>query len=342
VRIETAATLRIVVGDLSLTLACGEYDRTRPLRDGRVRVDGVELVYLDLPVEETFFRMMRHREFDLAELSFSSYVISCFEQPRPFVGLPVYPSRSFRHGNIFVNAKAGIEQPSDLRGKRVGLPEYQLTALVWIRGILAEHHGLPADAVSYHTGGLETPGRIEKARVNLPPGISVEPIGEGKTLAKMLADGEIDALYSPRAPSTLFAGDGRVARLYPEPGVQEREYFATTGIFPIMHVIALRRDVYERNRWLAQTLTKAFVAAKELAYRELEQVVALKVSLPWLTSELERTRALMGRDHWSYGVEPNRHVLETFVRYAHEQGLARELLPIEDLFAPETLESFVI
>lgn len=327
---------------MKLSLACGGYDRTRPLKDGRVRVEGVELVYLDLAVEETFFRMMRHREFDVSELSLSSYVISCFQEERPFVALPVFPSRSFRHGNIYVNTSAGIGEPADLRGKRVGLPEYQLTALVWIRGILAEHHALPASAVSYHTGGIETPGRIEKARISLPAEISVEPIPAGKTLSQMLAEGEIDALYSPRAPSSLFAGDGRVARLFPDPREQEREYFERTGIFPIMHVMALRRDVYERNRWLAQSFSKAFSAAKELAYAELEQVNALTVSLPWLTSELERTRALMGRDYWSYGLEPNRHVLEAFVRYAHEQGLAQRLLPVEELFAPETLESFVL
>lgn len=330
------------MGDLRLSLACGDYDRTRPLKDGRVRVEGVDLVYLDLPVEETFFRMMRHREFDASELSLSSYVISCFQEERPFVALPVFPSRSFRHGNVYVNTSAGISEPADLRGKRVGLPEYQLTALVWIRGILAEHHGLPAAAVSYHTGGIETPGRIEKARVSLPPEISVEPIPDGKTLSRMLADGEIDALYSPRAPSSLLAGDGRVARLFPDPREQEREYFERTGIFPIMHVVALRRDVYERSRWLAQSFSKAFSAAKELAYSELEQVNALKVSLPWLTSELARTRELMGPDYWSYGLEPNRRVLETFVRYAHEQGLAQRLLPVEELFAPETLESFVL
>ncbi len=330
------------MGNLQLSLACWDYDRTRPLRDGRVRVDGVDLVYLDLPVEETFFRMMRHREFDASELSLSSYVISCFQDERPFVALPVFPSRSFRHGNIFVNTSAGIGEPADLRGKRVGLPEYQLTALVWIRGMLSESYGLPVSAVTYHTGGMETQGRIEKARVSLPPEISVEPIPEGRTLSQMLAEGEIDALYSPRAPSTLHAPDGRVARLFPDPREQEREYFERTGIFPVMHVIVLRRDLYDRNRWLAQSLYKAFVEAKELAYAELEQVAALKVSLPWLTSELERTRALMGRDYWSYGLEPNRHVLETFVRYAHEQGLAERRLDVEELFAPETFESFVI
>ena len=184
---------------LHLTFACGDYDRTRALEDGSVRPDGIDLTYLRLPVEETFFRMLRHREFDVAEMSLSTYVATLDQTARPFVALPVFTSRMFRHGGIYINANAGIETPSDLRGKRVGSPEFQLTACVWIRGILAEHHGVPVDSVTYYTGGQETPGRIEKGKVDT--GLDIRPIPAGATLSQMLANGEIDALYTPRVPS---------------------------------------------------------------------------------------------------------------------------------------------
>jgi 4,5-dihydroxyphthalate decarboxylase len=324
---------------LRIALSCWDYDRTRALQDGRVRVDGVDLTYLPLDVEETFFRMMRHAEFDVSELSLSSYVLSCTREPRPFVAIPVFPSREFRHSSIFVHEGAGIERPEDLRGRRVGIPEYQLTAVVWIRGILAEHYGVQPEDVVYRTGGLEAPGRIEKAPVQLPPGIRVEPVPAGATLAQLLADGEIDALYTPRAPSTLGRG---VVRLFGDGREVEREYFARTGIFPIMHTVAIRRELYEQHRWLAQSLVKAFEAAKRVAIEDLEETSALKVALPWVTAELDETRRVLGFDYWPYGLEPNRHVLETFLRYHHEQGLSPRQLTPDELFAPESLESFVL
>ena len=325
---------------LRLSLACWDYDRTRALREGRVGVEGADLLYLALPPEATFFRMMRHREFDVAELSLSSYVLSCHGAERPFVALPVFPSRSFRHGNVYVR-RGEIERPADLRGRRVGLPEYQLTAHVWIRGILADEHDLPVDAVSYHTGGLESQGRVEKARV-APPGIRVEPIPPGKTLVGMLADGRLEALYTPRTPSSFRRGEAGTRRLFPDYRERERDYFERTRIFPLMHVLVVRRDVYERHRWLAQNLCAAFEEAKRQAYDELLETAAQKVTLPWLTSEAEQARELMGDDYWAYGLEPNRHALDTFLRYHHEQGLSPRRLEPEDLFAAESLESFVI
>jgi 4,5-dihydroxyphthalate decarboxylase len=325
---------------VALSLACWDYDRTRGIREGRIRVEGVEVTYLSLPPEATFFRMMRHREFAAAELSLSSFALSCCSDERPFVGVPVFPSRSFRHGGVFVRRDA-VPAPGDLVGKRVGVAEYQLTANVWIRGILADDHGVPVDSVTYHTGGVECPGRVEKARV-APAGIAIEPIPPGETLNAMLADGRLDAYYGPRTPSAFRAGDGRVARLFADHRERELEYYERTRIFPIMHVLVLRRDVYERHPWLAQSLYAAFEQAKCEAYEELLETAALKVALPWATAEAERARELMGDDYWSYGLEPNRHVLETFLRYHHEQGLSPRRLEPEELFAPETLESFVI
>ncbi|GAA3893958.1 ABC transporter substrate-binding protein [Streptomyces lannensis] len=327
---------------LQLTFACGDYDRTRALEEGTVRPDGIDLTYLRLPVEETFFRMMRHQEFEVAELSLSSYVLSLRADPTPFVALPVYTSRMFRHGSLYCHTDAGISAPEDLRGKRIGTPEYQLTACVWMRGILADRYGVPFDSVSYLTGGQETPGRIEKAGVELPDSLRISRIPEDRTLAEMLAEGEIDALCTPRVPSPFVAGDPRVRRVFPDVVAAEKDYYADTGIFPIMHVVVIRRDVYDRHPWVAQSLYKAMLAAKDAAYRNLYDTSALRFMLPWLTPQLEEARALLGQDYWSYGLESNHETLTTFLRYHHEQGLSERLWRPEELFAPESLESAVI
>jgi 4,5-dihydroxyphthalate decarboxylase len=327
---------------LRLNLACWNYDRTRALADGSVQPDGIDLNYLDLPVEETFFRMLRYREFEVAELSLSSYTVSLFGEQRPFVAIPVFPSRFFRHSCIYVNAKANIREPKDLVGKRIGTPEYQMTAPVWIRGILSEHYGVPVDSVTYYTGGEEEPGRAEKIRLDLPPNIKVQPIGETQTLSAMLASGEIDALYTARMPSTFSLRRGAVQRLFANYKEVEQEYYRNTRIFPIMHTVAIRRDIYEQNRWVAQALYKAFVEAQRRTYDDLYMTAALKAMLPWLTSHVEETRALMGDDFWAYGFESNRASLAAFLRYHHEQGLSKRRLEPEELFAPETMESFKI
>jgi hypothetical protein len=328
------------VSRLHLTFACGDYDRTRALEDGSVRPDGIDLTYLRLPVEETFFRMLRHREFDVAEMSLSTYVATLDQTPRPFVALPVFTSRMFRHGGIYINANAGIGTPSDLRGKRVGSPEFQLTACVWIRGILAEHHGVPLDSVTYYTGGQETPGRIEKGKVDT--GLDVRPIPAGATLSQMLANGDIDALYTPRVPSPFRDRDPRVTRLFDDVVAIEKEYFAATGIFPIMHVVVIRRDVYERHRWVAQSLYKACLIARDDAYARLYDSSALRFMEPWLIQHLEDSKQLLGRDYWSYGLAENEKTLDVFLRYHHEQGLSRTRYEPADLFAAETAEAFVI
>jgi 4,5-dihydroxyphthalate decarboxylase len=326
---------------LKLTFGCWNYDRTRAVMDETVRPDGIELNSLTMPVEETFFRMLRHREFDIAEMSLSSYVVSLFKDPQPFVAIPVFPSRFFRHSSIYVSARSGIEQPQDLIGKRVGNPEYQMTAPVWIRGILSDHYGVPVDGVTYVTGGEEEPGRPEKLKLDLPSNIVVERIGEHQTLARMLADGEIDALYTARKPSS-FNGDGRVRRLFEDFVAVERAYYRSTGLFPIMHTVAIRREVYEQNRWIAQSLFKAFVEAQRLTYQDLGETAALKAMLPWLHAHVEEARREMGDDFWPYGLDKNRTTLETFLRYHYEQGLSKRRLEPEELFAPETLEAFKI
>jgi len=330
------------VSRLRLSFACWDYDRTRALFDGSIQPDGIDLNCLNLPVEETFFRMIRNREFDVAEMSLSSYTVSMFREPRPFVAIPVFPSRFFRHSCVFVNADAGIGEPRDLIGKRVGTPEFQMTAPVWIRGILAEHYGVPIDSVTYFTGGLEEVGRSEKQNLDLPPHVRIRPIGPTQTLAQMLADGEIDALHTARMPSTFLTRPDRVRRLFPDYEQVEQRYFRDTRIFPIMHAIVIRRDVYESDRWLAQSLCKAFAAAQRKAYDDLYVTAALKTMLPWLTAHVEETRALMGDDYWPYGLGANRATLATFLRYHHESGLSKRLVKPEELFAPESLETFRI
>ncbi len=327
---------------LPLTLACWNYDRTRALADGSIVPDGIDLNYLSLPVEETFFRMLRHREFDAAELSLSSYTVSLFRENPPFIAIPVFPSRYFRHSCIYIHSDAGIREPKDLAGKRVGNPEYQMTAPVWIRGILSDEYGVPVTSPIYFSGGEEQPGRSEKIPLSLPPEIRTQSIPEDKTLSQMIESGEIDALYTARAPSSFGRSD-KVRRLFPDYASVERAYFAKTKIFPIMHVIALRRDVYRASPWIVQSLYKAFLEAQRRVYDDLRDTAALKFMLPWLHSHVEETERIMGtRDFWPYGLEPNRHVLATFLRYHFEQGLSNRQLKPEELFAPESLESFKI
>jgi 4,5-dihydroxyphthalate decarboxylase len=330
------------VSKLKLSLACWNYDRTRALMEGSVQPDGIDLNYLNLPVEETFFRMIRHREFDVAEMSLSSYTVSMFREPRPFVAIPIFPSRFFRHSSIFINADSGIRNPKDLIGKRVGTPEFQMTAPVWIRGILSDHYAVPVESVTYCTGGEEEPGRLEKQKLDLPPSIRIQPIGETQTLAQMLVDGDIDALHTARMPSTFLTRPDKVRRLFPDHEQVEQQYFRDTRIFPIMHTVVIRREVYEENRWVAQALYKAFVEAQQHTYEDLYVTAALKAMLPWLTAHVEQTRAMMGENYWPYGFEPNRKTLSTFLRYHHECGLSERLLDVQELFAPEAMESFKI
>ena len=327
---------------LRLTFSCWDYDRTRALADGSVQPDGIDLNYLMQPVEETFFRMLRYREFDCCEMSLSSYVASLNTDNPPFIAIPAFPSRFFRHSCIFVSAKSGIRKPEDLKGKRVGVPEYQMTAPVWIRGILSDDYGVKVTDVEHLSGGEEEPGRDEKLKLNLPGEINVRPIGPAQTLSQMLASGEIDALLTARAPSTFYSKPDQVKRLFPDYVDAELAYYRRTKIFPIMHTVVVRRDVYEKNRWVAQSLYKAMVAAKAKAFELFNQTAALPAMLPWLVAHVEEARREMGDDWWPYGLGPNRHVLDNFLRYHHEQGLSKRRFAPEELFAKETLESFKV
>lgn len=327
---------------LNLTFACWDYDRVKPLADRTVTAEGIDLNIVNLPVEETFFRMLRYREFDLAEMSLSSYTVSLSRPDSGFVAIPVFPSRMFRHSGIFVSAASGIREPRDLVGKRIGVPEYQLTAPVWIRGILQDEYGVDPASVSYFTGGEENPGREEKVKLSLPAKFRVSAIPSDKTLSAMIAEGEVDAIYAPRSPSTLHTRPDRVRRLFPDYVEREKAYFAKTKLFPIMHTVVLRRELFEANRWIARSLFKAFIEAQRIVYEQLSIPASLKTMLPWQIPQVEEAMALMGTDWWPYGFDANRAVLETFLRYHHEQGLSPRRLKPEELFVPETTEAFKI
>jgi 4,5-dihydroxyphthalate decarboxylase len=322
---------------LSLSFACWDYDRTKALQDGRVRPEGVDLIPLVLPVEETFYRQLRHHEFDVSEMSLSSYLLTLDEPDPPFVALPVFPSRFFRHQSIYVNTRSGIRTPADLIGRRVGTPEYQMTAGVWQRGILAEHHGVPVEAVHYLTGALEERGRHEK--LDLPGHIDVTPIGAEDNLSDLLAAGELDAVYSAAQPS-CFGREPHIRHLFEDFVAVEQDYFRRTAIFPIMHTVVIKRELHDRHPWLARSLYKAFEAALRIAEDDLRQRGALKVMLPWLQHHLTETLDVLGPSYWDYGIENNRHVLEKFAEYSHGQGLTSRPRTAEQIVLPEAADSF--
>jgi len=327
---------------LRLSFACWDYDRMKAIEDGRVRPEGIELTFLSYRVEETFFRQLRFQEFDLSELSLSSYVLTLNQEHPPFIALPVFPSRFFRHQSMYINSNSGILRPEDLKGKRIGIPEYQMTAAVWQRGIMEDDFNVPISSVQFFTGAIEASIHERKNKVehSLPAGVKVTAIKPGQNLSQMLADGDIDAIFSATKPSSFSTP--QVTRLFPNFKEVEAEYYKRTGIFPIMHVVAVKRRVYEANPWIAKTLTKAFTRSLDMAYEPLRERAALRYMLPWLEGHVEETQSLMGYQWWKDGFEENRHVLEKFLDYSFRQGLAKRKFKPEELFAPNTLESFVL
>lgn len=329
------------MSDIHLTLACEDYDRTRALKDGTVKPEGIELNYVPLEVEEIFWRMCRYEEFDVAELSMGAFLVGAAQGRRPFVAIPVFPSRTFRHRCIFVHTASGIKKPEDLRGKRVGVPEYTMTAAVWLRGMFQHEYGVKPEDIHWIQAGEEQLGRRDRVDFDLPPGVRLDVI-QDKTLNEMLESGAIDALMSPRMPSCFVAGSPRVARLFPDYKHAEMDYFRRTKIFPIMHVIVIRKNVHDEHPWVAQSLYKAFTQAKELCFQRLYDTNVLHVSLPWFSSAYEETRDVMSEDFWPYGFEPNRGVLQTLHDYLLEQRLINQKLDLDSLFASSTREAFKI
>jgi 4,5-dihydroxyphthalate decarboxylase len=329
------------MGDLYLTLACEDYDRTRPLRDGIIKPEGIDLNYLVLSVEEIFWRMMKYEEFDVSELSMGAFLTAAARGRRPFIAIPVFPSRTFRHRCIFVHTASGVKRPEDLRGRRMGVPEYSMTAAVWLRGLFQHEYGVSPEEIYWVQAGEEEPGRKDRVDFEMPAGVRLESKTD-RTLNQMIDSGEIDAMMSPRMPTCFVNGSTRVRRLFPNYKQAEIEYFRKTRLFPIMHVIVIRRAVYDAHPWVAETLYKAFCGAKDLCMSELYDTNVLHVSLPWTSAEYEQTRDLMTADYWPYGLGPNRANLETLHAYLYEQGLIKQKLNLDELFARETLEAFKV
>lgn len=331
------------MGKIKLTLACWDYDRTRALQDGRVQIEGVELTYLPLRVEETFWRMLRYQEFEAAELSMGSYLMAREKGFPKLIAVPVFPSRAFRHSCIYINTGSGIQEPKDMAGKRVGVPEYQITMAIWVRGILQHEYGVKPEQMKWLTGGEEHPGREDKVKHDLPKAIDIRPIGPAQTLSAMLERGEIDAMISAHMPSPFVRRSPKVRRLIPDFPKVEKDYYRRTQLFPIMHTVALREDFYEKHPWVAESLCKAFAESKRICQEAMYEFSALKYMLAWSIAEMEEERELFGGGElWPYGLEANRRVLETLVQYAHEQGLIKSRPDIKALFAPNTLEEFKI
>jgi 4,5-dihydroxyphthalate decarboxylase len=334
----TAALKGGLMVEVPITLACGNYDRTQAIRDGRVKIEGCAVTYLPLYPEEIFHRVFKFHEFDISEMSFSSYIRTVAAGTSAYIAIPAFVSRIFRHSGIYIRKGAGIEKPEDLRGKRIGVPEYQITAVVWMRGIMQHQYGVKPSEIHWRSGGQEEAGRHERTPLKPISGLDLQPIGDDKTLVGMLRDGELDALFTARAPSSFMKGEPHIELLFPDTRAAEQAYYKKTGFFPIMHLVGIRKTLAEKHPWLATSAYKAFCEAKALAMIDLRDVNALMVTLPWLVAETKETAAIMGDDFWKYGAAENKPDIEALTQYVHEQGLTDRNVKFEELFHPSTYD----
>jgi 4,5-dihydroxyphthalate decarboxylase len=321
------------MADLRLTLACWDYDRTRPLMDGRVKPEGIELDIQVMRPREIFPRMLQNAEFDVSELSLSGYMTAVAKGDERFTGIPVALSKIFRHSCFYVRTGAGIQRPEDLKGKRVGSINYTSTGVIFMRGLLQHEYGVRPQEMQWVTGQLNpSTERVPPATVALPEGVAVQPVAEGQTLEGMLERGELDALLSLYIPAMFEQGSPRVARLFPDYKRVEQDYYRRTGIFPIMHTVVIRRDVCDEQPWVAGSMYRAFCQARDVALGALYDTDALRAGLPWLIDHIEETWSVLGKDFWSYGVEPNRRTIEALAQYLVEQGFTSRRVAPEELF----------
>ncbi|GAA4338331.1 ABC transporter substrate-binding protein [Pigmentiphaga soli] len=322
---------------LTLTLAATVSDRSQPVLDGRIPIAGCDVVALPGEAQDIFRRTLADKAFDVAELSMSSYMVAAARGDQDYVAIPVFLSRAFRHSSIYIRKDRGIAGGADLAGKTIGMGQYQQTAGVWVRGILREECGLDTTRVHWRTGGLEKPdSRGERTRIRLPPGVDLQPIPADRTLNGMLLDGELDGLMLPPVPSALRTHPQRVGRLFPDYVAAEQAYFRKTGIFPIMHVLVIRRSLCEAHPWLPVEAYRAFAQAKAGALKALTQVNINQVSLAWAAADAARTREVLGDRMWAYGLAASRHEIEALLRYAMADGLLARAVTPEELFHPST------
>jgi 4,5-dihydroxyphthalate decarboxylase len=322
-----------------LSVGIGLSDRMQPLLERQVTSDRVAFNFDLSAVDKIFWRALHSDDFDITEMSLAAYCILQSRNENKFVGIPVFTSRMFRHNSVYVSSVSKIDNPSDLAGRRIGIPEYQMTAAVWMRGVLDEFYGVDAKNVTWVKGGVNTPGRKERITVELPSRYRVMEIPSDDTLDSYLCDGRIDCLITAKMPESFQKGDPAVRRLFPDVRAAEEAYFRKSGIFPIMHVLVMRRHVYERNRSLVRAVYDAFVAAKTCSEQRLYDPDALVCMVPWLIPEIEHTYDVLGRDYWPYGLSRNRTCLSTFLGYLSTQDLLRRPLRVEELFAEELLDT---
>jgi 4,5-dihydroxyphthalate decarboxylase len=324
------------MANLRLTLACGPYDRTQAIIDGTIRPEGIDLTYLPLQPAEIFWRQLQYREFDVSELSLSNYTSLVSQGDPPFIAIPVFPSRVFRHGYFFINTEKGIKDPRDLVGKRGGVPEYSMTAAVYMRGLLQHEYGVKPAEIEWVQGRADRLGR------KLPADITLTQAPPGTELGDLLERGEIDFLITANNPLSFRRGSAKVARLFPNYAELEKDYFRRTRIYPIMHTVVVQRAIYDRDPWVALSLYKAFCAAKDRALRMLQDAGSPKASFAWLQPLIEEEQRIIGPDWYAYGTAANKETLEALLTFTHEQGLTDRLLTVQDLFAPATLRDIPV
>ncbi|MEA2985401.1 MAG: 4,5-dihydroxyphthalate decarboxylase [Alphaproteobacteria bacterium] len=322
-----------------LTLAVSEYDHVTDLVSGRVPVEGVDLTCLTLQIEEIFFRAFVYRDFDASEVSMAKLCSTISQGDNSLAAIPVFPSRVPRHSSIYIRRDGPVKDPSDLAGRKVGLPEWAQTAAVYSRGLLVHHYGIPLTAIEWVQAGVDQPGRTEKVKLNLPAGVKLTPRPD-KSLNEMLISGEVDAILSAHAPSSFDEGHPNIGRMFEDFLAVEMNYVKQTGIFPIMHAVAIRRDVVERHPWIAMNLFKAFEEAKNRSVARMQAITSTTVPIPWCYEFARRAKTVFGDDPWPYGIEANRQTLDAFLQYAHEQGVCHRRLTPEDLFLPQVQKSF--
>jgi 4,5-dihydroxyphthalate decarboxylase len=331
----------VIDGRVQLTLAISDYDHVRDLTTGKVRAEGVDLTALDLSIEEIFFRFTKFREWHVSELSFAKYAALVSQGDTSLTAIPVFPSRMFRHSSIYVRNDGPVKEPRDLAGKRIGVPEWAQTAAVYSRGFLVHQYGLKLQDIEWFQAGVNDPGRLEKVALKLPPGVRYTPCPD-RSLDGMLYAGEVDAIMTAHPPRAFELGIPEIVRLFADHRKVEEAYWRETGIFPIMHVIAIRGDVMAKFPWVAGNLLKAFQEARRRSLARAVEITAPRFPIPWVCDLAAEAQKLFGNDLFPYGVEANRTTLEAFLRYAHEQGVCHRLLKPEELFAPSTLASFKV
>ena len=329
------------MANIQLSFAINPYEHVRDLLDGTVRAEGIDFTFLRVPTEEIFYRFVRYREWDVSEMAFGKLAVLVSQGDNSIVAIPVFPSRVFRHSSIYVRSDAGITRPEQLAGKRIGVPTWSQSASMYSRGMLAHEYGVDLKSIHWHQGGVNQAGRVENVNLALPGWLRLTRVSN-RSLSEMLLAGELDAVLSARPPAPFTAGDPRVRRLFQDYRAVELAYWEKTGIFPIMHVVAMRRDVYERHRWVAMNLFTALETAKNRSLERLKSMTESSIPMPWIPEQTQESRRILGEDFWPYGIEPNRKALDSFLRHHFAQGLSPRLLHVHEMFHPGTHESFKI